>query len=109
MRERFRQVKYVQLGTKSNTAAYETALELACDAPQLLLAIVVRPAAWHDFGLRPEQKAFLDQVTREREDVVLASLGVPYVLEEFPAAAVRICAYSDVPVSQQALADFILA
>lgn len=109
LRERFRHVKYVQLGPKSNAAAYETALELACDAPQLLLAIVVRPAAWHDFGLRPEQKVFLDQVTREREDVVLASLGVPYVLEEFPTAAVRICAYSDVPVSQQALADFILA
>ena len=109
LRERFRHVKYVQLGPKSNPAAYDAALELASDASQLLLAIIVRPAAWHDFGLRPEQKAFLDQATRERDDVVLASLGVPYVLEEFPEAAVRICTYSDVPVSQQALADFILA
>jgi beta-N-acetylhexosaminidase len=107
LRERFRHVKYTQLGPKSNTAAYEAALELAGDSQQLLLAIVVRPAAWHDFGLRPEQKAFVHQVTHEREDVVLASLGVPYVLQEFPEAAVRICAYSDVPVSQQALADFI--
>jgi len=109
LRERFRHVKYTQLGPKSNTAAYEAALELAADAAQLLLAIIVRPAAWHDFGLRPEQKAFVDQVTRARDDVVLASLGVPYVLDEFPAAAMRLCAFSDVPVSQQALAEFVLA
>ena len=40
---------------------------------------------------------------------MLASLGVPYALEDYPDAAVRICTYSDVPVSQQALAEFLLA
>lgn len=109
LREQFRHVKYAQLGPKFNAAAYKAALELATDATQLLVAIIVRPAAWHDFGLRPEQKAFVAQVTGDRDDVVLASLGVPYVLDEFPAAVARICAYSDVPVSQQALAKFILA
>ena len=48
------------------------------------------------------------QLIRERDDVVLASLGVPYALEDYPDAAVRICTYSDVPVSQQALAEFLL-
>jgi beta-N-acetylhexosaminidase len=109
LRERFRNVKYEQLGPNADSKAYEAALAIAETATQLVLAVVVRPAAWHNFQLRPEQKAFVRQVVRSRKDVVLASLGVPYVLQEYPEAAVRICAYSDVPASQQALADFILA
>jgi hypothetical protein len=58
--------------------------------------------------LRPAQKDFLQRITRQRNDVVLASLGVPYVLADFPDAALRLCTYSDVPVSQQALADFLI-
>jgi beta-N-acetylhexosaminidase len=108
LRERFRHVKYTQLGPKADTTAYEAAFELAESAAQLLVAVVIRPAAWHHFQLRPEQQAFIRQVTRQRDDVVLASLGVPYVLKEYPDAATRICTYSDVPVSQQALAEFLL-
>ena len=81
---------------------------LARDAQQLVVAMIVRPAAWHAFGLRPEQKDFVHRLVRERGNVVLASLGVPYALQDFPEAAVRICTYSDVPVSQQALAEFLL-
>ena len=101
-------MKYVQLGPNADAAAYEAARELAASAKQLLVAMIVRPAAWHAFGLRPEQSEFVRQLTRERDDVVLASLGVPYALEDYPEAAVRICTYSDVPVSQQALAEFLL-
>ena len=44
-----------------------------------------------------------------RDDVVLVCLGVPSALEVYPDAAMRICTYSDVPVSQQALAEFLVA
>jgi hypothetical protein len=71
--------------------------------------MVIRPAAWHAFGLRPEQSKFVRQLIQARNDVVLASLGVPYALEDFHDAAVRICTYSDVPVSQQALADYLVS
>jgi hypothetical protein len=40
---------------------------------------------------------------------VLASMGVPYELNEYPEAALRVCTYSDVPVSQEALAAFLTA
>ncbi|MCI0332277.1 MAG: hypothetical protein L0228_03500 [Planctomycetes bacterium] len=109
LRERFRDVTYVQIGPKSDAAAYQSARELAASAKQLLVAMIVRPAAWHAFGLRPEQSEFVRQLTRERGDVVLASLGVPYALQDYPDAAVRVCAYSDVPVSQQALVEFLLS
>jgi hypothetical protein len=108
LRRRFRELRYMQLGPNSDAAAYQDAGEMARGAEQLLIAMIVRPAAWHAFGLRPEQKAFVQHVTRERSDVVLTSLGVPYALKEFPDAAVRVCTFSDVPVSQQTLAEFLL-
>ena len=69
---------------------------------------VVRPAAWDAFGLLPWQRELLEHILSERPDVALASLGVPYVLNDFPGAAVRICTYSDVPISQDALASFLV-
>jgi beta-glucosidase-like glycosyl hydrolase len=107
LRSHFHDVRYVELGPRSNTAEIAAAYELARGAKQLLLAMVVRPAAWHAFGLLPEQREFLHRLTREC-DTVLASLGVPYALNDFPDASVRICTYSDVPVSQQVLAEFLI-
>jgi beta-glucosidase-like glycosyl hydrolase len=106
--ERFRHTRYIQLGPNTNGPAYESAAEAAGGAEQLLIAMIVRPAAWHAFGLKPEQKRFVTNLCQTRGDVVLASLGVPYALDDFPHAAVRICTYSDVPVSQHALAEFLL-
>jgi hypothetical protein len=40
---------------------------------------------------------------------VVVSLGVPQALADFPAAAAAICTYSDVAVSQQALAEYLVA
>ena len=108
LREHFREVTYLQLGPRADSAAYEAAYQLARGAKQMLLAMIVRPAAWHAFGLRPEQSEFVGRLTRGREAVV-ASLGVPYALNDYPEATVRICTYSDVPVSQQALAKLLVA
>ncbi len=108
LRERFGEAHYFQLGPKANAAAYETAREGAQGARQLLVAIIVRPAAWHAFGLREQQVAFVRELVGGRDDAVLACLGVPSALEPFSAAAVRICTYSDVPVSQRALVEFLL-
>lgn len=109
LRERFHDVKYSQLGPTSDAAAYRAAGELARNATQLVVAMIVRPAAWHAFGLRPEQREFVQRIIGDRDDVVLVSLGVPYALRDYPEAAMRVCTYSDVPVSQQALAEFLLA
>jgi hypothetical protein len=106
LRARFRDAKYVQLGPKANTAAYESARELARGAKQLVVAMIVRPAAWYAFGLKPEQAAFVRGLVGGRDNVVLVCLGVTSALEDYPAA-VRICTYSDVLVSQQALVEFL--
>jgi beta-glucosidase-like glycosyl hydrolase len=107
LRARFRDARYVQLGPTADAASYESARELARNAKQLVVAIIVRPAAWYAFGLKPEQAAYVRKLIGERNDVVLVCLGVPSALEEYPEAAMRICTYSDVPVSQQALVEFL--
>jgi hypothetical protein len=107
LRSQFRDVTYLQLGPNADAAEFDKAYQLARSVEQVLIVMIVRPAAWHAFGLRPEQSAFVRRITSEH-DVVLASLGVPYALDDYPNAAVRICTYSDVPVSQQALAEFVL-
>jgi hypothetical protein len=108
LRRQFSDVRYIQLGPRSEVADFEAAEYLSHAAEQLLVAIIVRPAAWYAFGLLAEQRAFVEWITQERK-VVLASLGVPYALHDFPDAAERICTYSDVPASQYALAEFLLA
>jgi beta-N-acetylhexosaminidase len=108
LRRRFGKATYIQLGPNADEAARDQARQAALAAKQLLIAIVVRPAAWHAFGLLPWQHELVEQVLSERRDVVLASLGVPYVLNDYPGAAIRICTYSDVPVSQEALASLLV-
>jgi beta-glucosidase-like glycosyl hydrolase len=108
LRARFRELRYVQLGPRADNASIEAAYRLARGAEQLLVALIVRPAAWHAFGLLPQQGELVRRLTQEREAVVV-SLGVPYILHDYPDAAVRVCTFSDVPASQEALVEFLLA
>ncbi len=108
LRGGFHETTYIALGPSADASSYTVAEVVAREAKQLLIAIVVRPAAWHAFGLRPEQYQFLQAVLQQRQDVVLVSLGVPSILDDFPEAAVSICAYSDVPASQYAIAEYLL-
>jgi beta-N-acetylhexosaminidase len=108
LRQRFHETTYSQLGPHADDAARDRARQAALAAKQLLVAIVVRPAAWHAFGLLPWQHELVDQILSEQRNVVLASLGVPYILNDYPGAAMRVCTYSDVPVSQEALTSFLV-
>lgn len=83
-------------------AADWAAVEARClAAEQLLVAIVVKPAAWHRFGLLPAADAWLRTMCRRRP-VVLGALGcLPGSGRE---AATILTTSSDVAASQQALA-----
>jgi beta-N-acetylhexosaminidase len=108
MRQRFPRCEYKELSPGSTPDDYATVLNQASTAEQVVVAMVVKPAAWHRFGLLPEQNHFVRELI-SRRDCTLVSLGSPVPLEDYPAATYRVCAYSDVFVSQEALADFFLA
>ncbi|MEM9354368.1 MAG: glycoside hydrolase family 3 protein [Planctomycetota bacterium] len=106
LESRFSSVEYHEIGPSSSASDLEAAREAAESADQLLLAMVVKPAAWHHFGLLPEQNQLVEAL-QKRPGTVLACLGSPVGLERF-AASVKFCTFSDVPASQAALAQAIL-
>lgn len=100
--------EYHELGPRSQVEDFERVLSSAKDVEQVLLAIIVKPAAWHAFGLLPEQHTFVEQLTRQ-QSCVLASLGTPEALHKYEAAEIKLCTFSDVPASQRALAEFMFS
>jgi beta-glucosidase-like glycosyl hydrolase len=106
LQERHPQCSYHELGPSAAADDYAQAVEQALAAEQVVIAMVVKPAAWYRFGLLPEQDQFVRDVTAKRE-CILVSLGSPVTLEDYKDATERLCAYSDVFVSQAALADYL--
>ncbi len=95
---------YRQTGPDTTPAEYEELAVLASMAEYIVLAVVVKPAAWHAFGLRPEQDAFVRE-TIERHAPVIVSLGSPYILDAYAGAGAALCAFSDVEASQRAAVE----
>ena len=59
------------------------------------MAVIVKPAAWHRFGLLPFQRQFVRDLV-DQGNVWLAAMGSPLVLAEFQDVKAGICVYSDV-------------
>jgi len=108
LRERFPKLAYFELGADPSTEELERISELALHAEQLLAAFVVKPAAWHRFGLPHRLRDWLNRLCSQRPTVA-ACLGAPQGLEPLAGAAAQVCTVSDVPVSQQALVERLLA
>ena len=102
----FPQVQFEEVGPEANESTFNQLLARARSVRHVVVAMVVKPAAWHRFGLLPAQHRFVETMITQ-QPVVLVSLGVPNILEAFPEAAVRCCTYSDVAPAQQALVDFL--
>lgn len=72
----------------------------------IVVAVVVKPAAWHKFGLLPGQAAFVREIS-EKFPIILVALGSPIVLADFDKVKVGICAYSDVEPTMLALVKYL--
>jgi beta-glucosidase-like glycosyl hydrolase len=102
VQETFPQAHYYAAGPDVEERELDILRQEAADADTVVLALRVEPAAWHAFGLTPSQQRFADAIVDEHPTVV-AALGSPHVLDDFPGATARLCAFSDVPASQEAL------
>lgn len=99
--------EYFELGPRSAPEDFQRVLHAAQQIEQVLLAIIVKPAAWHAFGLLPAQQKFVEQLIGQ-QPCVLASLGTPEALHQFENVSRKLCTFSDVPASQRALAELLL-
>jgi hypothetical protein len=86
--------------------AFDSILARAREAERLVVAMVVRPAAWRAFGLAARERRLVDHLL-ELRPTVLVALGSPRGLEGHRGAVAEICAYSDVPASQRAVAALL--
>ena len=91
-----------QIDPETDERIYKEVREIAALAEYIVLALVVKPAAWHTFGLRPEQAAFVHETVANYAPIVV-SLGSPYVLDALTEAGARVCTFSDVEASQRAV------
>ncbi len=91
---------------ENDDSAFESIVARAREAERLVIAMVVRPAAWRAFGLAARERRLVDRLLAMRPTTLVA-LGSPRGLEGHRGAEAEICAYSDVPSSQRAVVDLL--
>ena len=104
LRERFASVRYFETGPDISESLEADLLAGAPADTPILVAMIVKPAAWHAFGLTKDQNALVKRLLKQRP-VVLACLGVKEALDDFLEAPLAICTHSDSICSQKALAQ----
>ena len=105
-RRRYPDGEYIEILPGTTDNKMQQVLERTNEYRCIVLAVIVKPAAWHRYGLLRAQRAFVEALT-EHEHVVLASLGSPTVLDSFPNTTHAVCFFSDVEASQHALIEYI--
>jgi hypothetical protein len=108
LQSKFDKLRHFEIGAEPSNDTLQQVVQAAGEAQQRLVAIVVKPAAWHQFGLSPRLRDWL-QALIERSPTAVACLGAPQGLEPYSAAAAQLCTFSDVPASQFALAERIVS
>ncbi|MEL6616947.1 MAG: glycoside hydrolase family 3 N-terminal domain-containing protein, partial [Bacteroidota bacterium] len=103
------QARYVELEPfhEDEDEPFEQILGWAREARQLVIATVVRPAAWHAFGLAARERRFVQTLLTMDKPTTLAVLGGPRGLAGMEGYDAAIVTGSDVPASQIALAEVL--
>lgn len=95
-----------EVGPNPNPEQLQEILYDAKSAGTAVVAIIVKPAAWHSFGLLDWQTAFGCELISAVPSVVCV-LGSPDGDRGLPAPDVRIVSFSDVEPSVRAVADHL--
>lgn len=110
LRQQLDDVIYFEFGPEPTDADIESVLGSLEEDRHLLLTLIVKPAAWHAFGLTPAQEKLVDALLKKQpsDATTVASLGVKTILDAYPQITSRYCTFSDVAVSQEALAGLLV-
>ena len=106
LRAVYPEVQYQEVGPEADAAVFEALMAQAGQVRHVVVAMIVKPAAWQPFGLLPSQQRFVEALVA-RQPVVLASLGSPYVFGSFSGVGASLCTFSDVAPSQRALVEVL--
>lgn len=98
--------KLHEVGPNRNPQQLQEIRDDARAAGAAILALIVKPAAWHSFGLLDWQTQFATELIGAAPSVVCV-LGSPDGDRGLPEPAVRIVSFSDVEPSVRAVADHL--
>ena len=91
---------------ENDDSAFESVVARAREAERLVVAVIVRPAAWRSFGLAARERRLVDRLL-EMRPTTLVALGSPRGLEGHRGAVAEVCSYSDSPSSQRAVVEVL--
>ena len=76
---------------------------------QILINAFVSPKEWKDRIFFPDNETyFVRELIKKSDRIILASLGTPYLLQDFPRVSTYLCAYNGSYLMQNALANALL-
>ena len=101
------QAQYVELEPlhEDEDEPFDQLITMAREADQIVVATVIRPAAWHAFGLAARERRFVQTLLQMEKPTTLAVLGGARGLAGYEGYDTAIVTGSDVPASQVALAE----
>ena len=94
---------------KSKTRDFDKAYTAARKAKVIFIPVFWNVQAYSGTIELPDNyKEFISKILKLRKPVILISFGTPYLLKDFKAAPVYVCAYNSSEASQRAVFDALL-
>ena len=106
--ERF-PVRSVQIDESDKKPVLDAIIKSIPKNSQILINAFVSPKEWKDRIFFPDNETyFVRELLKKSDRTILASLGTPYLLQDFPEVSTYLCAYKGSSIMQNALADALL-
>ena len=106
--ERF-PVRSVQIDESDKKPILDVIIKSIPKNSQILINAFVSPKEWKDRIFFPDNETyFVRELLKKSERIILASLGTPYLLQDFSEVSTYLCAYKGSSIMQNALADALL-
>ena len=102
-------LKLIQIDESDKKPVLDAIIKGIPSNSQILINAFVSPKEWKDRIFFPDNETyFLKQLMKKTDRIILASLGTPYLLQDFPEISTYICAYKGSSIMQSALANALL-
>ena len=103
IRERF-PIRTIQIDESDKKYVLDAILRSIPKNSRILINAFVSPKEWKDRIFFPDNETyFVNELMKKSNRIILASLGTPYLLMDFPDVSTYICAYKGSFVMQNAL------
>ena len=102
-------VRSIQIDESDKKPVLDVIIKSIPKNSQILINAFVSPKEWKDRIFFPDNETyFVRELIKKSDRIILASLGTPYLLQDFPEVSTYLCAYKGSYLMQSALVDALL-